>query len=166
MPFKRVSWLTILISFNVALLVLNSVAIWKLYAHQAHEPTVLDVLIKRPITPPLIEYKDFISIMISGLSLMVTVLGIGLATIAVWGYATIRDAAQKRATETAEATSRDVAQATAARTVYEYLGSLGIDPATGQRQAAALYEDENGSGTPGPATTVGKQGVTDDDHRI
>lgn len=60
---------------------------------------------------------------------MITVLGIGLATIAIWGYGTIKDEAKQAAekiataeakriaTATATITARDVAQAVATRTI-------------------------------------------------
>ena len=72
-PFKRISWLTILISFNVALLILNSIALWKLYFYEQPQATVWNIITKQPPAPSLIDYKDFVSIMLAGLSLMITV---------------------------------------------------------------------------------------------
>lgn len=132
-PFKRLTWLTILISCNVAFFVMNAYALVRLYAYETAPPSLLDALLKRPPTPQLIEYKDFVSIMLSGLGVMVTVLGIGLATIAVWGTATLKQEARiaaervatEDATKVATAVARDVAQSTAARAMARFGENIG-----------------------------------------
>lgn len=133
-PFRRASWLSILIALNVAMLVMNGFAMWKIYLYQAEPPSLLDVFLRRPTTPQLIDYKDFISIMISGLSLMVTVLGLGLATVAVWGTSTLKQEARvaaervasEDATKVATRVARDVAQSTAARAMRPIIENVGV----------------------------------------
>lgn len=94
---KRVTWLTVLISANVALFFLSSVAVWKIYFFEPPRQTLLDTMLNRATAPQIVDYKDFISIMLTGLSAMITVLGIGLATIAIWGFSQIKEEARRAA---------------------------------------------------------------------
>lgn len=94
---KRVTWLTVLISANVALFCLSALAVWKIYSFEPPRQTLLDTVLNRTTAPQLIDYKDFISIMLAGLSAMITVLGIGLATIAIWGFSQIKEEARQAA---------------------------------------------------------------------
>lgn len=64
-----------------------------------------------------IEYKDFISILLTALGVLMTVLAIFLAVLAVWGFNTLRDEARRVAWEAAEREAKIVAAAVAARTV-------------------------------------------------
>ncbi|MET3694573.1 hypothetical protein [Methylobacterium goesingense] len=115
--FKRVNWLTILIAFNFGFLILNGVVAWKIFAHEPPRQTLLDTFLNRQSEPQSIDYKDFISIMLTGLSAMITVLGIGLATIAIWGYARLSEDAKEAAADKAMSVAQDVATAVATRTV-------------------------------------------------
>lgn len=63
------------------------------------------------LTPgdPAIEYKDFISIVLTALSLMVTILGAFIAILAVFGFNEIRKEARRIATRIAKAEAVQVA---------------------------------------------------------
>jgi predicted membrane protein len=58
-----------------------------------------------------IEYKDFISILLTGLAVMIAVMTVFLAGAAIWGYERIR----KEAREVAEKEAQKVASAVATR---------------------------------------------------
>jgi hypothetical protein len=70
-----------------------------------------------------IEYKDFISILLTGLAVMVAVATIILAAAAIWGFEAIRKdakaSAENVARETATAVAKDVAETVAARTARD-----------------------------------------------
>lgn len=87
-------WTLVLFLFNAAFFAINGLAAWKIYWHQPPQPTLLDALLRRPPEPQIVEYKDFISIMLTGLSAMIAVLGIGLATVAIWGYQRLNEDAK------------------------------------------------------------------------
>ena len=85
-------------------------------------------LLARGYQPPpkdgqTIEYKDFISILLTGLAVMIAVATIILAAAAVWGFEAIRKDAKASAEivarETATNVARDVATTVAARTARE-----------------------------------------------
>ncbi len=70
-----------------------------------------------------IEYKDFVSILLTALGVMVTILGLFLAALAIYGFEAIRQEARaiakneaaRVAKETAQPVARGVAQSVAAR---------------------------------------------------
>ena len=149
---KRVNWLTILIAFNCGLLVLNVAIAWKIFAHQPPRQTLLDILLNRAAEAQTIDYKDFISIMLTGLSAMITVLGIGLATIAIWGYGQIKEEAKQAAVRVAEQRSAqaNVAYQQERLSVAEARAELenlpSVPPEKVQNLVDALaYENERGT---------------------
>lgn len=77
-----------------------------------------------------IEYKDFVSIVLSALSLMIAVLGASLAALAVYGFEVIRKGAYRIAADKAEKVAKGVAEATAetvaARAAQAYLEQAGV----------------------------------------
>lgn len=116
---KRMSWLTFLISLNSALFILSLWAVVRIYFYKSPRQTAIDILLDRQTSPQLVDYKDFISIMLAGLSAMITVLGIGLATIAIWGFAQIKSEARNAA----EGIAREVTAQNFARLNRERLSA-------------------------------------------
>jgi hypothetical protein len=76
-----------------------------------------------------IEYKDFVSIVLSALSLMIAVLGASIAALAVYGFEVIRKGAYRIASDKAEEISKGIAETTAeavaARVAQAYLEQAG-----------------------------------------
>ncbi len=66
-----------------------------------------------------IEYKDFVSILLTALGLMIAILGLFLAALAIYGFQLIRTEAQriakKEAARVAKETTQPLAQSVAAR---------------------------------------------------
>ena len=152
--FGKWSALYVLIGFNITFFIVNSYIFFKFYAYQPQTPSTLDILLHRPPEPQLVDYKDFISIVLSALSIMITALGIGLAVIAIWGYGQIKDGAVRAAEKMARKVSLRVnvqleterQSAAAARERLEKL--IGLPADTVQRMAEALF-NQNENGTPG-----------------
>jgi hypothetical protein len=70
-----------------------------------------------------IEYKDFISILLTGLAVMIAVATVFLAAAAIWGFEAIRREAKASAEIEARETATTVARAVATRTARETLPS-------------------------------------------
>ena len=99
-----------LISFNVAL------GILVLYMlSRGYQPPKVEAGIAQTI-----EYKDFISILLTGLAVMIAVATILVAAGAIWGFEFLRkettQTAEREARTVAERTARSVAEAVATRT--------------------------------------------------
>ena len=71
--------------------------------------------------PNGIEYKDLITIILTAIAVLLASVTIFVALMAIWGYSTIRDAAEKAAREVAT----DVAQTVAAREAQAILALSG-----------------------------------------
>ena len=84
--------------------------------------------------------------MLTGLSAMITVLGIGLATIAIWGYARLNEDARTAAEDAATNTARDVANVVATRTAEEFLNRGETASSDEERLFKALARDKDGDG--------------------
>lgn len=63
---------------------------------------------------------DLATLVLSCVSVLVTVLGVGLGALALWGYSGLKSSARKVAKEVAEKVARDTAEAVAARTVAQF----------------------------------------------
>lgn len=59
-----------------------------------------------------LEYKDFLSILLTALGVMIAVLTLFLAVIAIWGFSALRDEARRIALEEARRTAGSVATRT------------------------------------------------------
>ncbi|MBI5264612.1 MAG: hypothetical protein HY852_22690 [Bradyrhizobium sp.] len=82
-----------------------------------------------------IEYKDFISILLTGLAVMIAVMTVFLAAAAIWGYERIRKDVLEAAEKEARTVAKDVAQTVAVRTARD------VSPSeTTSGQADALVE--------------------------
>jgi heme/copper-type cytochrome/quinol oxidase subunit 2 len=118
----------ILVCFNIALgiLVLYFLA-------RGYQPP--------PKEAQTIEYKDFISILLTGLAVMIAVGTIMIAAAAVWGFEAIRREAKASAEVEARKTATTVATAVATRTARETLPS---DTSATEAEALvdALAEEE------------------------
>lgn len=66
---------------------------------------LLDVQGAALIKPGAWEYKDLIAILLSVVSLIVTFIGFIVAVAAIWGFQTLRSAAEKLAVETSKSGS-------------------------------------------------------------
>ncbi|RXF67113.1 hypothetical protein [Hansschlegelia zhihuaiae] len=135
-------------------LALNIYIAYKLFA--SGYTTIFDQF-GNPITvekqAQIVDYKDFISIMLTGLAIMVTILGIGLAVAGVWGYANIKEeaiaAAREAAVSPARDAAREVAEPIAARTALEVFGLDSTSP----------DQNENKDNDPeGVAEAMGEEG--------
>ena len=51
--------------------------------------------------PPTIEYKDFVTIILTAVTVMLAAVTIFLAVAAIWGYNTLKEAAQREAAKMA-----------------------------------------------------------------
>src|SRR3954471_5594814 len=96
-----------LVTFNVAL------GLLVLYLLSPHSPPESSTL----------EYKDFISILLTGLAVMIAVATVFLAAAAIWGFEAIRREAKASAEIEARETATTVARAVATRTARETLPS-------------------------------------------
>jgi len=107
---ERRATIAFLICFNVALGIL---VVW--FLSRGYQPHLKEA--------QTIEYKDFISILLTGLAVMIAVATIMLAAAAVWGFEAIRKeakaSAENVARETATAVAKDVAATVAARTARD-----------------------------------------------
>jgi hypothetical protein len=61
-----------------------------------------------------IEYKDFISILLTALGVMIAAATILIATAAIWGFAVLREEARSSAERTAAKVAREVAESVTA----------------------------------------------------
>jgi hypothetical protein len=66
-----------------------------------------------------IEYKDFISILLTALAVMIAVATILLAALALWGFGALKDEARGVAKSVAERTAKEIAEPVASRTARE-----------------------------------------------
>jgi hypothetical protein len=81
------------------------------------------------------EYKDLIAIILTALAVILAAVTIFVAGLAIWGYTTIRESAERAAVATAEEAAKlvaaDVARATASREAPEavrlYLAAAGSE---------------------------------------
>lgn len=102
-----------------------------------------------------IEYKDFISIVLTALAVIIAALTVFVAVAAIWGFTALREearaTAERVATSTASGTAerlatkiaREVAESVAARTVLE-----GKPAETTPNEAAEIVESLDQSETP------------------
>lgn len=97
-----------------------------------------------------IEFKDLISIILAALSVQLTVLGIGFAIIAIYGYGTIKEAAIRAATgivrtENARA-ARERRSTAEAEADFNELGAVSQEDV--QKLVDALVKNETGTERP------------------
>jgi uncharacterized membrane protein len=92
-----------------------------------------------------IEYKDFLSLVLTALSLMVAVLGAGIAILAVYGFQEIKREAGQVARNTATEVAKNTAEAVTTKVATEYM-SQRVPEISGSADygAAAGGEDKNG----------------------
>jgi hypothetical protein len=106
----RRSTAAFLISFNVALGVL---VIW--FLSRGYQPPPKDA--------QTLEYKDFVTILLTVLAVMIAVATIMLAAAAVWGFEAIRKeakaSAEIEARSIAAKVAKDIAETVAARTARD-----------------------------------------------
>jgi hypothetical protein len=77
------------------------------------------------VGPTAIEYKDFVSIVLTALALMIAMLAAFLAALAVYGFQFIRKEAQKLAESEATRVAKVTAETVASRAVMEFLEQTG-----------------------------------------
>lgn len=102
------------ISFAIVLAVIVYRSNWLAPAPNPQRPLelVLSLLDRQQQTggpPSPIEYKDFVAILLSALSVMIAILGLLLAAAAIWGYQELKGAALKAALEQVEKTVPSIA---------------------------------------------------------
>jgi hypothetical protein len=75
---------------------------------------LLVFFVSRGTTPSNgIEYKDIISLLLTAITVVLAALAIGIAVLAIWGYNSIRESAERAAGDVAERTAKEVADQTA-----------------------------------------------------
>jgi hypothetical protein len=89
-----------------------------------------------PASQPL-EYKDFVSILLTALGVMIAVAALFVAFFAIWGY----KSAKELISEIAEKAARDTAQSVALRTAFDSKTSAPeakeiVDAVTGEAEGA------------------------------
>lgn len=100
-----------------------------------------------------IEYKDFLSLVLTALSLMIAVLGAGIAILAVYGFQEIkrearevaRGAAIEVAKGAAESTATRTAEAVATKVSNEYIAQRMPNP-KGSKDYGEIGGEENSNG--------------------
>ena len=91
-----------------------------------------------------LDYKDFISILLTAIALMLAVLGAILAVLAVYGFQGIKQDAMKRAERAAKKSAKSVATAVAketAQTVAEEVAAIAITTSLAQVTPASKEVD-------------------------
>jgi glucose-6-phosphate-specific signal transduction histidine kinase len=73
-----------------------------------------------------VEYKDYVAILLSAISVGLTGVGLGFAALAVFGYATIKDHAIRVAREVAEHVARETAMSTATDTAGKTINAHNL----------------------------------------
>jgi hypothetical protein len=86
-----------------------------------------------------IEYKDFISILLTALAVMIAAATILLATAAIWGFTALREEARSSAEKEASRVARDIAESVATRTARE-TKPTDTSPAEAEKIADAMKE--------------------------
>jgi hypothetical protein len=126
----------ILACFNVAL---GLLVLW--FLARGYKPL--------PKEAQALEYKDFISILLTGLGLMMAVGTVMLAAAAIWGFEAIRKeiriSADAIARETATLVAKEVAGPVAARTARE-VGPSDTSPTEAGELVDALAAEEAQNG--------------------
>jgi hypothetical protein len=74
----------------------------------------------------VVEYKDYVAILLSAVSVVLTGVGFVFAAVAVFGYATIRDHATGVAREVAEQVARETAMSTATDTAGKTINAHNL----------------------------------------
>lgn len=96
-----------------------------------------------------IEYKDFVSILLTALAVMVAVVTLLVAALAIWGFGAIREdvrgRAAREARREANRIAKDVAGAVAARTVRETLPVGTTGPEAGEIAKAMDGPNDDGN---------------------
>lgn len=94
-----------------------------------------------------LEYKDFISIILSALAVMLAALTLFVAVAAIWGFAALREearsSAEQEARETATKVATEVAESVAARTALDVR-----PPDTSPHEAAEIIGSLNAREAP------------------
>lgn len=75
-----------------------------------------------------VEYKDFVSILLAALSVMIAVLGLLLAAAAIWGYQELKGAALRAALEQVEKLVPSIASRTAEDVARQHFEGGGFGP--------------------------------------
>jgi Na+/melibiose symporter-like transporter len=97
---------------------------------------------------PIIEWKDYVTILLTVVTIVMGAAALLIAMVAIWGYTSLREhaenTARKAGEEAATKTAREVAQAVAARTALDALNSLDKSPTSDEANAlsAALMSGE------------------------
>lgn len=78
------------------------------------EPSLLDRLLKTP-SEPRIEYKDFVSIAMTALSVQLALFALFASVLAIWGFTSAKEQVKKWAEDVARDTATEVARPVAAR---------------------------------------------------
>jgi Na+-transporting methylmalonyl-CoA/oxaloacetate decarboxylase gamma subunit len=92
-----------------------------------------------PLAGPL-EYKDFISIILTALGVMIAILALGLAVAAVWGFSELKRAVRRTARRTAEAELASTVPPLTRRLVEEWLEVKTKEGTITEDQVAAFVE--------------------------
>ncbi|MGA0598625.1 hypothetical protein [Enterovirga sp. CN4-39] len=149
--FKR-PLLGVVTLFNVSLVVVHVVAVKTGWL--APEPSQgFWLLLQQKPGPASVEYKDFVSIILTAASLMIALLAFALAALAIWGYREIRSqllrAAIKSARRSARVEARVQAPPIARRAAIEWLQTSKIAPDTlsnDQMERMMGFLDADGEG--------------------
>jgi hypothetical protein len=89
------------------------------------------------VPPPGLDWKDYVSILLTIVTIVLAAVALFIAVAAIWGYAAIRQHAEEIATAAAVETATRVARAVAAR---EALATEQTAPEPPQEETDALAE--------------------------
>jgi len=82
----RVFWLSTVMLFAVGGSLIGGLLVWILQGHTL------------ALWPDKVSYPDLIAVLLTGISLIVAVLGVAMAVLAVWGYAHFKSVVTKAST--------------------------------------------------------------------
>ncbi len=119
-------------------------------------------ILKSPATAlssPSLEYKDFVSILLTAIGVMIAVLTIFLAVVALWGYAQLKEEARRVADDVA----REVGKQSAEEVAREVGKQSAVEVATFEARRAAeeflAKENRGGGGDYGAAAGASDGGT-------
>jgi len=92
--------------------------------------------------PPVVEYKDFVTILLTALAVMIAVATFMGALAAVWGFTVLRDEAHRAAEAAAEKVAKAHVESTVPRLVEEAMNFAGQSKGTKADAVAEEYGKE------------------------
>jgi HAMP domain-containing protein len=88
------------------------------------------------------EYKDVVTLILTAVTIVLAALAIFIGLLAVWGYNSLREIAQARASDVATKVATTVAEKVAERTARETAASVGARSARDVLLLTDVLQDE------------------------